>query len=239
MINREYDSSLWWYTPMLASRAASLLQCSAGESRPKRAAKRFEDTMKAKRIIATAVTATVLSIFAAGMAIASENYVFPSASGIQLSATPAPTFAPPVQSDHPRANLSVPMGTHVYGQPMFSRREPPLPPPIFANLQRCAAPYVSRLMSHALMVAPYANYAADQARLFAPNYAVTAWTDRVFGIVDSGYGAVDGWTAATYGMPGLRGPRRRGESPPDLTTMPTFRAHPELDRAPSFKNQGY
>jgi hypothetical protein len=91
-------------------------------------------------------------------------------------------------------------------------------------------------MSHALMVAPYANYAADYARLFAPNYAVTAWTDRVFGVVDSGYSAVDGWTAAAYGLPHVQGPRRRGESSPDLTLMPTFRAHPELDRRPTFKH---
>jgi hypothetical protein len=208
-----------------------------GRVAAKQAAKRFEDTMKAKRVIATVVTTTVLSIFTAGAAIAGENYVFPSASGVQLSATPAQTFAPPVQSsDHARVNLSVPMGTHAYGQPMFSTHEPPLPPPVFANLQQGAAPYISRLMSHALMVAPYANYAADQARLFAPNYAVTAWTDRVLGVVESGYGAVDGWT--TYGMPRLRGPRHRGESTPDLTTMPTFRAHPELDRTPAFKNQG-
>lgn len=193
--------------------------------------------MKSKRIVATAITTSALSIFAAGAALAGETYAFPSVGGVQLSATPAPTFTAPAQHDQQQAKIALPAGTYVYGQPMLSRYEPP---PVFTTLlPRGAAPYAGRLMSHALMVAPYANYAADQARLLAPNYAVTAWTDRVFGFVDSGYGAVDGWTAATYGLPRLRGPHRRGESAPDLSTMPTFRAHPELDRAPTFKNQGY
>jgi hypothetical protein len=92
-------------------------------------------------------------------------------------------------------------------------------------------------MSHALATASYANYASDYARLFAPSYAVNTWTERVFGLVDAGYGAIDGWTAAAYGMPRLRSGLRR-EMAPDLAPMPQFRRHPELEQSPSFLRQG-
>ncbi len=191
--------------------------------------------MNTTRKIATLVTAA-LSICTAVVATAGENYAFPSASGVQLSATPTPTFIAPAngEASQPYASGVSVGNAFVYGQPAFARYQ--LPPPVYAGGQ--ATPYASRLMSHAFMVAPYANYAADYARLFAPNYAVSAWTDRVFGVVDSGYTAVDGWTAAAYGLPRLHGPRRRGESAPDLTLMPPFRAHPELDRGPTFNLQG-
>ena len=79
----------------------------------------------------------------------------------------------------------------------------------------------------------FANYANDYYRLFAPGHAVGTWTDRVAGFVDSGYGGpVDGWTVATYYMPARRGPRR--DSAPDLSLMPTLRAHPELQQDPTF-----
>ena len=85
----------------------------------------------------------------------------------------------------------------------------------------------------ALGYAGFTNYANDYYRLFTPGYAVSAWTDRVSGFVDIGYGgAVDGWTAATYYMPRIRG--RHRDSSPDLTVMPTFRAHPELQQNPTF-----
>lgn len=185
--------------------------------------------MTTTRKIATLVTTAALSICTAGIAAAGENYAFPSASGVQLSATPAPTFVAPADGSHVSVG-----NAFVYGLPALAAHR--LPPPVYGGGQ--AVPYASRLMSHTLMVAPYAHYAADYARLFAPNYAVTAWTDRVFGVVESGYTAVDGWTASAYGLPRLHGPRRRGESAPDLTLMPAFRAHPELDRGPTFNPQG-
>ncbi len=185
--------------------------------------------MKAARIFATAVTTATLTIATASIAAAGEQYAFPSTNGVQVSAVSAPTFVR-------LPNVAPAGGMFVYGQSGFGRHEAP-PLPAFAYAPPQAAPYAGRLMSHALMVAPYANYAADYARLFAPNYAVNAWTDRVFGIIDGGYGAVDGWTAAAYGLPKLRGPRRRGESTPDLSTMPTLRTHPEL-ASPTFRSQG-
>jgi hypothetical protein len=163
---------------------------------------------------------------------AGEQYAFPSPNGAQLAAAPTPVFVVPGQTV-----LSVGIASagakFAYGPAAFANHEaPPLPPPGFAFATQ--TPYASRLMSQALMVAPYANYAADYSRLFAPNYAVTAWTDRVFGIVTGGYGAVDGWTAAAYGLPRVAGPRRRGETAPDLSTMPKLRAHPELQESLTF-----
>lgn len=208
-----------------------------GESPPLRRRLCFEDTMEVTNKIATAVTAVALLAGTMNAANAGEQYVFPSVGGVQLAATPAPTFVGPGQS-HAGHNIaaSVGGGTFVYGQPGFSRQEPPPPPPGYAFGPQ-AAPYAGRLMSHALSVSPYANYAADYARLFAPNYAVAAWTDRVFGIVEGGYSPVDGWTAAAYGLPRVAGPRRRSESAPDLSLMPSFRAHPELHNGSTFKRQ--
>lgn len=208
-----------------------------GESPPPRRRLCFEDTMELKNKIATAVTAAALLTGTVSTANASEQYVFPSAGGVQLAATPTPTFFGPGQSyAGPNIAASVGGGNFMHGQPGFSRHEPPLPPPGYAFGPQ-TAPYAGRLMSHALTVAPYANYAADYARLFAPSYAVAAWTDRVFGIVDGGYSPVDGWTAAAYGLPRVAGPRRRSESAPDLSLMPNFRAHPELHNGSTFKRQ--
>lgn len=192
--------------------------------------------MKATRTLATAVTAVALLAGSSNVAIAGDQYVFPSASGVQLSAAPAPTFVAPGQSHVAPGISAAATNTFVYGHPAFSRHEPPLPPPGYAYGPQ-AAPYAGRLMSHALMVAPYANYAADYARLFAPSHAVAAWTDRVFGVVDTGYTPVDGWTAAAYGLPRVPGPRRRNESAPDLSPMPNFRAHPELQDGLTFKRR--
>lgn len=195
---------------------------------------RFEDTMNTRKI-ATLVTISSLSIGSAGIAAAGDSYRFPSANGVQLSAAPPPAFITPAvgASQANAAGVGV-ANSYAYGQPAFAKLQIPLPPPGYAS----GAPYTGGLMSHALAVAPYANYAADYARIFAPNYAVSAWTDRVFGVVDGGYTAVDGWTAAAYGLPRLQGQRRRGDSAPDLTLMPSFRPHPELDRGPTFKHQG-
>ncbi len=201
-----------------ASRGSATLMC-------------FEDTMKTTRTLATAVTIATLTIGAAPTAIAGDQYAFPSASGVQLAITPAPYFAPS------SSNIGIGVGSAKleYGHNSFGRYQPPLPPPGYAFGPQ--APFADRLMSHALMVSPYANYAADYSRLFAPNHALNAWTDRVFGIVTGGYGAVDGWTAAAYGLPRAAGPRRRNESAPDLSPMPKFRAHPELQVSPTFDRQ--
>lgn len=188
--------------------------------------------METTRSIATAVTMATLAIGAASGARAGETFAFPSANGVQLASAPAPTFSLPAQSA-PQIGFGGAKFDH--GHMQTARHEPPLPPPAFAYGHQ--TPYASRFMSHALMIAPYANYAADYSRLFAPNHALDAWTDRVFGIVTSGYGAVDGWTAVAYGLPRAAGPRRRNESVPDLSTMPKFRAHPELQETPAFDRQ--
>ncbi len=187
------------------------------------------------RKIATFATISLLSIGSAGTAAAGDSYGFPSSNGVQLSAAPPPAFVAPAlaASQANAAGLGV-GNTYVYGQPAFAKFQVPLPPLGYAG----GAPYSGSLMSHALAVAPYANYAADYARIFAPSYAVSAWTDRVLGVVDGGYTAVDGWTAAAYDLPRLQGRQRHGESVRDLTLMPSFRPHPELDRGPTFKHQG-
>lgn len=192
--------------------------------------------MNTTRMIATVVTSAALSLCGTELATAGDNYVFPSANGVQLQATPAATFIAPANGASAQPNTpGVSVGSaYVYGQPDVARHQKP--PPAYAAGQ--TAPYSSRFMGNTFLVAPYANYAADYARLFAPNYAVSAWTDRVFGIVESGYTAVDGWTASAYGLSHLQAPRRRGESAPDLTLMPTFRAHPDLSADPTFKHQG-
>jgi hypothetical protein len=193
---------------------------------------RFEDTMKTTRSFATVVTVATLMIGTTQIAAAGEQYAFPSPNGAQLASTPTPVFVVPGQTTLGVGNASA-GATLAYGHTTFANHEPPpIPPPGFAFATQ--TPYASRLMSHALMVAPYANYAADYSRLFAPNYAVSAWTDRVFGIMTGGYGAVDGWTAAAYGLPRVAGPRRRSESAPDLSIMPKLRNHPELQESPAF-----
>ncbi len=182
--------------------------------------------MKPTRTIATAITIAALMIGTTQVTTAGEQYAFPSPNGAQLAATPTPVFVVPGQTALGIGNVSA-GAKFAYGHTSLADHAPPLPPPGYAFGPQ-QAPYAGHLMSRALMVAPYANYAADYSRLFAPNYAVTAWTDRVFGIVTGGYGTVDGWTVAAYGLSRVAGPRRRSESAPDLSTMPKLRAHPEL-----------
>lgn len=177
--------------------------------------------MKTNGTLAITAACVSLAIGTSPFAAAGDQYAFPSAGGAQLGAMPAPVFVPPTFAGQGWA------GARLDYRPVTSgRHEPPAPPPAYA--------FRPHLMSHALMVAPYANYAADYSRLFAPNFAVTAWTDRVFGVMTAGYGAVDGWTAAAYGLPRVAGPRRRGETAPDLSPMPALRAHPELNESPVF-----
>lgn len=189
---------------------------------------------------ATIVTAAAASLAIAGAARAAEQYSFPSASGAGIAAS-TPVFQSPDAKAMDGSHLAT-----VAGVSGSEYRFAPPPAPTggrshddrFGMRARAADAYAYRFFGHTLSTASYANYAADYARLFAPGYAVTAWTDRMFGVIDAGYGgAVDSWTAGAYYMSRMRGPARRRETAPDLSTMPEFRPHPELERAPTFSNQ--
>ncbi len=161
---------------------------------------------------------------------ASDKYAFPSASGISIGATPH--FSQPMEG----AKLTFAVTP---GAP--ADLSAPLPPVTPYQAGRGSASernldaYAFRFFTQGLGSQSYRNYASDYYRLFAPGFAVSTWTDRMFGMVDAGYGgAVDGWTAASYYMGRVRGPVRRRETAPDLSIMPTFRAHPELSAPPTF-----
>lgn len=190
--------------------------------------------MSATRNLAMAVT--VAGLAAPMSALAADHYSFPSASGTQIAAVVTPAFLPnaPVDGAQPQVLPGAP-GTLSLPPMLTNRhdRHEPLPPPAAGYGSRDAAGY--RFVTEAISTSAYANYVADYARVFAPGYAVKSWTDRVFGVVEIGYGAVDGWTSATYGMERLRGPSRRKETAPDLSVMPTFRPQPELEQSPTFK----
>lgn len=118
-----------------------------------------------------------------------------------------------------------------------------VPLPIYApGGSRLDAPsrndaFAYHLLTHALASQSFSNYAADYYRLFSPNYAVTAWTDRVSGLVEVGYGsAVDSWTAGAHYLGRVRGRGTHRNSAPDLSKMPEFRPHPELETHPTFQN---
>ena len=191
------------------------------------------------RTIATATFVTIaVALSTAGTGSASDEYTFPSANGVHIATTTTPAFTLTTPAADRQLDISTPVAnaSYSYSASYHRARYDVAPPLLIVGHQGYGGDASSyRFFTHALLSAAYANYAADHARLFAPSYAVTAWTDRVFGMADIGFGAVNSWTAATYEMPRLRGPRRRGESMPDLSLMPTFRAHPELERAPTFE----
>lgn len=196
--------------------------------------------MKKTHVLATAVTMATLSLIGSPNVLAGETYAFPSMSGATIASAPA--FAPPMadpsaQAVSPEAASSVGMGV---GHASY-KFAPPAPTSGRAHGEhygmtaRAAEAHAYRFLNQMLNSASYANYTADYARLFAPGYAVSTWTGRVFGAVDTGYGgAVDSWTAATYYMPRLGGPARRRETMPDLSPMPQLRPHPELETHPTF-----
>lgn len=198
--------------------------------------------MNAKVKLAALVT-TLASVLV-GSAQASDQYSFPSSNGLGIAAA-APVFmAPPSDVDAAAraAGVSADGSLSVSGVGVSYRFAPPALTSghaydeRFGMRSRAAEAYAFQFLTHALNSAAYRNYAGDYARLFAPGYAVSAWTDRMFGVVDAGYGgAVDSWTAAAYYMPRVRGPARRRESAPDLSTMPTFHPHPELQTPPTFQ----
>jgi len=193
------------------------------------------------RICAAIAAASLVAL--ALPAAASEKLTFPSANGVSVVST-TPHFgnqSPGTLHGDGVGLPGVPVtkfgSLAVYGT---GDHHVPLPPPTayderFGRRSREADAYAFRFLTHALSAASYANYAADYYRLFAPNYAVTVWTDRVAGLVEAGYGgAVDSWTAGAYYLGRARGPRHRRETAPDLSTMPKFRPHPELEGVPTF-----
>ncbi len=185
--------------------------------------------MVTARLAVVSVVAAAIAASAAP-AQASDKYNFPSANGFAIGATPH--FAPmPVET---KLMLGITPGAP-------ADLSVPLPPATPYQAGRGSAgernvdAYAFRFFTHALGSQSYRNYASDYYRLFAPGHAVSAWTDRMFGMIDAGYGgAVDGWTAASYYMGRVRGPSRRKETAPDLSLMPEFRAHPELSAPPTF-----
>ena len=165
------------------------------------------------------------------LAWAGDQYAFPSTSG------------PLIAASAPAAFVAAPGSTDVQAKLSFSAPSPALT--TGADFTLMPAPFGSashgernaeangyRFLMEALGYSAFANYANDYYRLFAPGHAVSAWTDRVSGYGGSYGGAIDGWTVAAYYMPKLGGPRR--DSAPDLSLMPTLRAHPELQQVPTF-----
>lgn len=197
--------------------------------------------MKKTHALATAVTTATLSLIGSAHAWAGDTYTFPSMSGASIASAPA--FTPPAADTNAHA-VVVPEATSsvsiTSGHASY-KFVPPAPTSGRAHSERfglsarAAEAYAYQFLNEMLNSASYANYAADYTRLFAPGYAVSTWTGRVFGAVDGGYGgAVDSWTAAAYYMPRLAGPSRRRETRPDLSPMPQLRPHPELETHPTF-----
>jgi hypothetical protein len=197
--------------------------------------------MSFNRKTSTAVIALSLAAAAAMPAAASEKYSFPSASGTMIAATTS-QFVPPATPQSETQVIAPETGAAIAVTGASKSNQVPLPigsPDYKARYgmrsQSAADVYSYRFLTHALASQSLANYAADYYRLFTPGYAVTAWTDRVAGFVETGYGnAVDSWTGGAYYLGRVRGPSGRRNSPPDLSTMPVFRAHPELETHPTF-----
>lgn len=183
----------------------------------------------------TAVIALSLGLAAALPAQAEEKYAFPSVSGAMIASTSA-KFAPPASPQGEAQVVAPGVGTLA-----AKSDRPPLPigspdyKSRFGMRAQSSDAYGYRFLTHALASQSFANYAADYYRLFTPGYAVTAWTDRVAGFVETGYGsAIDSWTGGAYYLGRARGPAVRRETKPDLSTMPEFRPHPELQTHPTF-----
>lgn len=192
--------------------------------------------------LATALAATTI-LALTSVASAGEHYSFPSPNGLLVAAAPATYFAVPGSVDATPAEVSLDMRHQSYakdkeftpialapaGAAFYAER-------FGGRSSRSAEADGFRFITQALSYSAFANYANDYYRLFAPGHAVGAWTDRVAGFVDSGYGGpVDGWTAAAYYLPRRAG--RHRDSAPDLSLMPTLRAHPELQQDPTFKTK--
>jgi hypothetical protein len=198
--------------------------------------------MSLNRKTTTAAVALSLALVAGATlpAAAGDQYSFPSASGTVIAATATPQFVPPEGTAG--ANVVAPE-TGGAAALTFSSKTDHIPLPLgspdykarYGMRSQSGDVYAYRFLTHALASQSFANYAADYYRLFTPGYAVTAWTDRVAGFVETGYGnAIDSWTGGAYYLRRVRGPATRRNSPPDLSIMPAFRPHPELEDHPTF-----
>jgi len=195
--------------------------------------------MSLNRKTSTSVIALSLAMAAAAAmpAAADDALTFPSASGAMIAATATPQFVAPTGANV-EAGLIAPEAGGLVLTGVSKTDHLPLP---YGSdykrfgMQSQGDAYAYRFLTHALASQSFANYAADYYRLFTPGYAVTAWTDRVAGFVETGYGnSVDSWTGGAYYLGRVRGPSTRRNSPPDLSRMPVFRPHPELETHPTF-----
>lgn len=188
---------------------------------------------------ATVLASAVLAGMIATTASAGDKFSFPSSNGASIAA-PVQHFGAPASDSgavQPSAGIAIGVSANAGGKVPLSPLYAPNGKPRFEGRPQSGDAYSYRFLTQALASQAFANYAADYYRLFAPNYAVTAWTDRVSGIIDVGYGsAIDSWTAGAHYLNRVRGPRVRRDSPPDLSTMPEFRPHPELETQPTFQN---
>lgn len=195
--------------------------------------------MSFNRKTSTAVIALLLTAAAVMPAAAGDQYSFPSASGTMIAATTS-QFVPPAVGNADANAVAPELGGAIAmtGASKFNNIPLPIGSPDYKARYGVHSPsadaYAYRFITHALASQSFTNYAADYYRLFAPGYAVTAWTDRVAGFVETGYGAVDSWTGGAYYLGRVRGPSGRRNSPPDLSKMPVFRPHPELETHPTF-----
>jgi len=225
-----------------ASRTPFHLQSFTTSREPRDKARGIDMSLN-RNTRAAVIALSLASAAAAAMpAAAGDTYTFPSANGTMIAATATPQFAPPVGA-HVETGILAPGTGGVVLTGVSKSDHIPLPigspdyKARFGMHSQSGDAYAYRFLTHALASQSYANYAADYYRLFAPGYAVTAWTDRVAGFVETGYGgAVDSWTGGAYYLGRVRGPSSRRNSPPDLSRMPVFRPHPELETNPTFGN---
>lgn len=188
---------------------------------------------------AAVIALSLISAAGAAMpAAADDTFTFPSASGTMIAATATPQFAPTGAQFEAGVIAPETGGVVLTGASKADHVPLPLGSAGYKasyGMQSKSDAYAYRFLTHALASQSFANYAADYYRLFTPGYAVTAWTDRVAGFVETGYGnAVDSWTGGAYYLARVRGPSTRRNSPPDLSRMPVFRPHPELETHPTF-----
>lgn len=187
-----------------------------------------------------ALAAALFALLSAPAEAADQTFYFPSAGGTQIGAAPVPHFVAPSAE----ATADVKTGIVATEASALGAAKPPVPAVArgyggrFGRSDEAAAAYAYRFLTHALGAQSFSNYAADYYRLFTPGYAVSTWTDRVYGAVDVGYGSIDGWTAGVYTLRHVGGPSRGRDSPPDLSVMPKFRPHPELEKQPTFLQEG-
>lgn len=200
-----------------------------------------------KSLVNKTVTLSVTLFALTVSAQAAEvSYSFPSPSGAQLGAMQSPQFAAPAtdaQSDVKTGVVST-SATSVTDASALGASK--LPVPVVARgyggeygRSEAAAAFAYRFLTHALAQQSFSNYSADYYRLFTPGYAVSTWTDRVYGMVDVGYGSIDGWTSGVYGLNRVGGRSYGRNSPPDLSVLPKFKSHPELEKQPTFMHQGH